>query len=302
MRVLVTGAAGYVGSGVVPALRAAGHEVRALLRPGAAGAPHLHGVAVAPGDVVSGAGLAAACAGCGAVVHLVGILRPGPGRTMEGVHVQGTRHVLDAARAAGAGRLVHLSAVGADAAGPTAYLRTKAQSEAAVAAAGLPFTILRPTVVFGAWEGGAASSAAGPRPPVRNLVSELGGLLRAAPVTPVFGDGLYPLQPLSLRNLADAVAGALVHPEAVGRTIEAGGPERLTYLEVLRRIAAAMGRPFRPVHVPVGLVRGVLPVLERLPGFPLSGDQLTMLLRGSTCDPEPFFRLFDLTPEAFAGR
>jgi NADH dehydrogenase len=209
---------------------------------------------------------------------------------MAGVHVQGVRNALGAAAHAGASRFVHISAVGADTHSPTAYLRTKGDAERCVAAAGLPYTIIRPTVVFG------------PGGPGRNLVAELGGILRVTPFMPVFGDGRYPMQPVSARNVAAGCARALTLPAAAGRTYEAGGPERLTYDEVLRRIAAAMGRPFRPLHVPLGLIRPLLPALQHLPGFPLTVDQLTMLLDGSVCDPGPFFEAFGLTPDPFDGR
>jgi len=290
MRVLVTGAAGYLGGAVVPALQAEGHEVRALVHHPSPVPQHLHGIDTAPGDVVIDLGLAAACAGCDAVVHLVGIIRESHGRTMERVHVRGTERILAAARLAGVRRMIYVSAVGARAHGQTPYQRTKAQAEQAVAASGIAHTIIRPTVIFG------------PGGPAKNLVTELGGILKAAPFALVVGDGRYLMQPVSARNVAQGCARALALPAAEGRIYEVGGPERLTYVEVLRRIAAAMGRPFRPLHVPVGLLRPLLPALERLPGFPLTADALTMLLEGSVCDAAPFFRAFGLTPDRFEGR
>jgi len=290
MRVLVTGAAGYLGGAVVPALQAEGHRVRALVRRTGDGPPHLRTVETATGDVVEGTGLDQAAAGSDAVVHLVGIIRESRGATMEGVHVQGTRNTLQAAAHAGVTRFVHVSAVGADPYGPTDYLRTKGEAERLLAASGLACTVIRPTVVFG------------PGGPGSNLVAELGGILRAAPLMPVFGDGRYLMQPVSARNVAAGCARALAVPATAGRTYEAGGPERLAYEEVLRRIAAAMGRPFRPLHVPLGLIRPLLPTLQRLPGFPLTVDQLTMLLAGSVCDAGPFFSDFGLTTDRFEGR
>jgi len=268
MRVLLTGAGGYIGGAVAPALRAAGHEVVPLPRPEA--------------DVVSGQGLAAACAGCEAAVHLAGALRGTPAQ-LHDLHARGTANLVTAARQAGLTRIVHVSAAGAAAGGATAYQRTKWEAEEAVRASGLGWTILRPTVVFG---------PGGPGP---NLVRQLAGVIRAAPLMPVFGDGRYLLQPLSSGNLAAGVVAALQAPP--GRTYAAGGPERLPYLEVLRRIAAALGRRFRPLRLPLGLVR----LLVRLPGFPLGPDELTMLLAGNTCDATAFFADFGLQPERFAG-
>ena len=288
MRVLVTGAAGYLGGAVVPALVTSGFLVRALVR----GTPpeHLRETEVVRGDVVTGAGVEAAAADCAAVVHLVGIIRERPGATMAGVHVEGTRRVLRAAQRAGARRFVHLSAVGADVRGPTAYQRSKGAAEALVTSSDLAWTVIRPTVVFG------------PGGPGDNLVRQLGGLLSAAPWVPVVGDGRYLLQPVAAPDVATLCARSLQSPATAGGIYEAGGPERLTYLEVLRRIAAASGRPLRPLHVPVGLIRPLLPLLEHVPGFPLTADQLTMLLRGNVCDAEPCWAAFGLTPQRFTGR
>lgn len=290
VRVLVTGASGYLGGAVVAALRAEGQEVRALVRRSVGLPAHLGGVETARGDAVSGEGLAEAARGCQAVIHLVGIIRESAGVTMERVHVGGTRNVLRAAEAAGVEHFVHVSAVGADAHGATPYQRSKGEAERLVAAAGMAHTIIRPTVVFG------------PGGPGHNLVSELGGILRRAPVMPVFGDGRYPMQPVSAANVATGCARALSRPAARGRTFEAGGPERLSYEEVLRRIASALHRPFRPVHVPLGVIRPALPLLEHLPGFPLTSDQLTMLLAGNACDPQPFLQAFAIRPDRFEGR
>jgi NADH dehydrogenase len=269
MRVLLVGASGYLGGAIRPALDAAGHEDRPLSRPGA--------------DIVTGAGLAAALEGCEAVVHLAGALR-GSGDFLEALHVRGTRNLVEASRAAGARRFVYVSAAGASPGGATAYQRTKARAEEAVRASDLEWTVLRPTVVFG---------PGGPGP---NLVRQLGGVLRAAPVMPVFGDGRYLLQPVSSGNLAEGVVAALAAPAR--RTYDVGGPERLPYVEVLRRIAAALGRPFRPVPFPVPLARA----LTRLPGFPLGPEELTMLLAGNTCEAGAFFRDFGIRAERFEGR
>jgi NADH dehydrogenase len=269
MRVLLAGATGYLGGAVRPVLEASGHEVRPLPRPAA--------------DVVTGRGLESACQGCDAVVSLVGALRGRP-EALEALHVTGTANLLRAAAAGGVRRFVHVGAAGAAADGATAYQRTKARAEDLVRASGLEWVILRPTVVFG---------PGGPGP---NMVRQLGGILRRAPRMPVFGDGRYVLQPVSSANVARGIAGALRCPP--GRSYDVGGPERLSYLEVLRRIAAAQGRVLRPVFLPLPLVT----VLVRLPGFPLGPDELTMLLDGNTADGSAFFRDFAVEPERFSGR
>ncbi len=286
MRALVTGAGGYLGGAVVPGLRAEGIDVRALVhrsRPA-----HLRGVACVEGDVVGGDGLEAACQGCDGVVHLVGALRAPSDAAFHAIHAVAAQRVAEAARRAGARRFVLVSAAGVGPQG-TAYQRSKWQGEQAVAAAGLDHTILRPCPVFG------------PGGPGTNLVRELGGMLRA-PLMPVIGDGRYLLQPVASGDVALGVARALQRPVAVGRTYPVGGPEALTYLEVLRRIAAAQGRPLRTVSLPVGWMRAAMPVLQRLPGFPLTVDQLRMLLAGSTADPSAFCADLGIELQPFAGR
>ena len=286
VRVLVTGAAGYIGGAVVPQLQAEGIQVRALVhrsRPA-----HLQGVECVSGDVVGGDGLASACAGCDGVVHLVGVLRAPSEAAFLAVHARAAHRVADAARQAGAHRFILVSAAGVGPQG-TPYQRSKWQGEQAVAAAGLDHTILRPCPVFG---------PGGPGP---NLVRELGALLRG-PLVPVVGDGRYLLQPVASGDLALGVARALQRPVASGRTYPLGGPEALTYLEVLRRIAAAQGRPLRTVSLPVGWMRALVPVFQRLPGFPLTADQLQMLLAGSTADSSAFCADLGVTLQPFAGR
>lgn len=282
MRVLVTGASGYLGGALGPAVTAAGDTYRGLVR----GAPA--GTATVSGDVVTGRGLEAACDGCEGVIHLVGALHATP-TDLEALHVHGTENLLRAAERAGVRHVVYVSACGARLDG-TPYQRSKAQAEQAVRSAPLTHTILRPTVVFG---------PGGPGP---SFVRQLAGILRASPVMPIFGDGRYLLQPVASTNVADGCVRSLTTPSARNRTYEVGGPERLPYLEVLARIAAAHGRAFRPLPIPLGLVRAGLPLLQRLPGFPLHSEELTMLVEGNVCDAESYFLDLGLQPVAFQGR
>ena len=282
MRVLVTGASGYLGGAVVPAVASAGHGPRALSR------RTVRGDESFVGDVLTGQGLDAACDGCEAVIHLVGALRGTP-EALEALHVGGTERLLRAAERAGVGHFVYVSACGARNDG-TPYQRTKAGAEAAVRSAHLAYTVLRPTVVFG---------PGGPGP---SFVRQLAGILRKSPVMPVFGDGRYLLQPVASKNVAEGCVRALLTPAARNRTYDVGGPERLPYIQVLARIASAHGRVLRSVHVPVGLVRAGLPLLERVPGFPLSRDELAMLLEGNICDAGAYFSELGLDPIAFDGR
>ncbi len=289
-RVFVTGGTGFVGRAVVQALARHGHQVRCLVRPGSGGRlDALSAVEPVTGDVLDSTGLASLVAGCEAVVHLVGIIREHPGRgiTFERLHVDATRNVLAAAAAAGARRYVHMSALGTRADARARYHRTKWAAEQAVRESGLAWTIVRPSIIYGRGDG---------------FVTMLARLVRWLPVVPVIGSGTSRLQPVPVEQVAEAFARAVVMPEAEKQTYEAGGPDRVTMPELLRLIASALGRPgVRTIHVPLGLVRPLAGALHRLPGFPVTPDQLLMLEEDNVCDPRPFFSAFGLAPVPLAA-
>ncbi len=276
-RVVLTGATGFIGTHVLAALLERGYQVVAVARSWPT-APPPRGVIHVAADV-SGDGWLAWCEGCWALIHLVGIIREVPlaGVTFDRVHRLATARVVTACTELGIRRLVHMSALGARPDAPTAYHRTKAQGEEMVRSSGLAWTIVRPSVVFGPGDG---------------FTTTLFESLRRFPVFPIFGDGSYRLQPIAVSEVAEVLAGALDEPRSEGRVIELGGPEALTYNEVLRRLVAAVGRrPIMP-HLPLSLSRLVVRLLERFPKSPITSDQLAMLLEGSTCDTTASRELF----------
>lgn len=274
--ILVTGAGGFVGRHVVRELTGAGERVRALVR-STKGADALAGAdcELAVGDVTDPASVAAAAEGCDAVVHLVAIIHGRPA-AFERVIADGTATVVDAARTAGVGRLVHMSAlgVGEHTKDTVPYYRAKWQAEQAVAGSGLPHAILRPSFVFGT-DGGA--------------LPRFLRIARLAPVTPIVGPGTQRLQPIWVEDLARAVRLALVHDGGFGQKPPAGGPELLFELggpdvvdwnELWARLKQALGARRPSAHLPPWLLRPQAFLLERLPNPPLTRDQLTMLALG----------------------
>ncbi|HEX9638071.1 MAG TPA: complex I NDUFA9 subunit family protein [Acidobacteriota bacterium] len=297
MLVLVTGATGYVGHGVLAALGRAGHAARCLVRRGSEGklrTCYPQQIELACGDVLEPATLKQALAGCAAAIHLVGIIREFPGRgvTFERLHVEATRNLVEACKAAEVKRLLHMSALGARPGGASEYQRTKHRAEEIVRASGLDWTIFRPSVVYGYGDGHA------------NFLDQLHGLMTIGgvipvPVVPVIGSGRSPLQPVHLSQLSAGFARALTVPESVHQTYDVAGPEPIAYGEILRAVGRHTRRYPWHLHVPLALMKPLVRVLQRLPLFPLTSDQLVMLEEGNVGDPKPFMEAFKLTPIGF---
>ncbi len=274
MTVLVTGGTGFVGPHVVHALRARETPVRALVRDPARGSRlAAWGAELAVGDVTDPASLRAACEGAEAVVHLVAIIRGRPA-DFERVMAQGTRNVVAAAEEAGVRRFVLASALGLDERSKNAvpYFASKWEMERAVRESGLEHVILRPSFVFGR-DGGVLPTF------VR--------LARFAPVTPIIGPGTQRLQPIWIENLADYYALSLSEKAATNRTFELGGPDAVSWNEFWERLKRVLGVRRPSLHVPFAAMRVQAAMIERLPGSPVSRDQLTMLELGDNVVTDP---------------
>lgn len=263
--ILVTGAGGFVGGHVVRALTGAGERVRALVR-GSAGAARLEDVdcEIARGDVTDAASLRSAVEGCTAVVHLVAILVGKPA-DFDRVMTQGTTSLLGAAGDAGVARFVQMSALGTSeqTKDSVPYYRAKWATEEAVRASGLGHAILRPSFVF-AGDGGA--------------LPQLARIARLAPITPVIGSGGQLVQPIWAADLARAVTLAVRSADDL--LVELGGPDIVDWNELWSRLKATLGTRRPALHLPLRLMRGAALALERLPGRPLTRDQLRMLELG----------------------
>ena len=268
MLIAVTGASGFVGRHITALLARRGHQVRALVRrDGRGGAAAALPAERTPGDLADPAALAAFTRGADVIIHLVGIIVEAGAATFEAVHVEGTRRLLTAARAAGVRRFVHMSAVGTrDEPGATRYHRTKWRAEELVRSSGLSHAIFRPSIISGPES-----------PPIRTLAR----LHRWSPLVPVFGDGRFPMQPVWIEDVALAFALAAERP-TLGGVFELGGPASLTYEEFVRAIGRAAGHPRPLVHVPLAVARAAAAALGVMgPLAPLTRDQLQMLVEGS---------------------
>jgi uncharacterized protein YbjT (DUF2867 family) len=280
--ILVNGGTGFVGPHVVHALRARELPVRVLVRDPRRGSRAVTwGAELVEGDVTEPASLHDAMDGVDVVVHLVAIIK-GSRDDFERVMSQGTRNVVTAAKSAGVRRIVLASALGVDERTKDAvpYFAAKWEMERAVRESGIDHVILRPSFVFGR-DGGVLPTF------VR--------VARFAPVTPIIGSGTRRLQPVWIDDIAEYYTRAVDEPAAVNRTFEIGGPDVATWNELWDRLKRVLGARRPTVHLPVGLMRAQALLTERLPGAPVTRDQLTMLELGdnvvTSTDAVDTFRL-----------
>jgi len=264
VKILVTGANGFIGPKVVHALRAQGRDVRALVRrPERATYLGGLGAEVVAGDVTDQVSLLSAIKGCTHVVHLVAIIQGRPEQFHE-VMTIGTQNLIGAAKAEGVERFVLMSALGTSetAAQTVPYFAAKLAEERDVAASGLEYTTFRPSFVFGR-DGGALPTF------IRQV--------KLSPVVTVIGSGLQRSQPIWVEDVAAIFAKSVDLPEAANRTFELGGPDTVDWNGLYTTIAKVLGKRRKLVHVPIGLARSGARLTERLPGAPLSVDQVSMI-------------------------
>jgi uncharacterized protein YbjT (DUF2867 family) len=289
MKVFLTGTTGFVGRYMLKRLLAEGHAVRALVRdPQKAAELSRAGVELVSGDVVEGTGIEQGIEGCDAVIHLVGIIVEKGGNTFERVHHLGTRNMVRAARQAGVRRYVQMSALGVRADGPAAYQVTKWKGEEEVRRSGIPYCILRPSVIFGEGDG---------------FVTQMMETMRSAPLfRPVPGDGKPKFRPIFVEDVTACFVRALTAEAATNQTIELGGADELTLNDVLAEIARCAGVRKPAIHIPMPLMfAGAVVAQAVLKNPPVTVDQLRMLREGSTCDVGPMVRILGVNPRGFKG-
>jgi NADH dehydrogenase len=270
MRIFLAGGTGFVGSHLRCSLMENGHKLRLLTH-------HRHpcdepDVEQVFGDATRPETYASALGGCDAVINLIGIIREFPARgvTFERLHVEATRTLVRAARAAGVPRFLQMSALGAAPDGATPYHRTKYRAEEEVRASGLQWTIFRPSVIFG---------------PRDAFINRLAGFVKSLPVVPMFGDGGYRMQPIDAGDVARCFTMALAMPETAGHTYELCGRDRIAYRDLIDTIGRAVGRKrVRKAAIPIPLALWGARLLQRFSFFPVTADQIRMLREGSVCD------------------
>ena len=288
MLVLVTGATGFLGRRVVPELLARRHQVRCLVHsPGRERLFDHREVEIHYGSVLNPESPGPAMHGVQSVVHLVGIIRTGRGSSFDRVHRQGTAIVAEAAKEAGAREIIYVSAMGATSDPKYPYLHSKRQAELHVTSSGMDYTILRPSVIFGEGD---------------EFMTALAGLVRLGPVVPVIGSGRNRMQPVAVEDVARCIAASVGNSLVKGRTINLGGPHRLSYNDLLEEVALAMGRRLRLVHIPTALAWPAVALLQNvLPRPPVTTAQLRMLGIRNVAEGPDMEQAFGFTPKPLRG-
>ncbi len=285
MRLFISGGTGFVGGHLCRELRARGHRLRLLVHSSRPAADS--DIEYVPGDVTDARSCEEGARGCDAVINLVGIIREFPGRgvTFSRMHVEATANMLAAARQNGIGRYLQMSSLGSRPGAVSGYHRSKYAAEELVTASGLEYTIFRPSIIFG---------------PGDAFVTMLAGYIRSLSLVPVVGDGTYRLQPIAAWDVARCFALALDMPATAGRVFTLCGRDRLTYLELVDAIGRALGKSsVLKIKNPLSLMKLVTPLLEGFSFFPLTSDQITMLLEESICDGT-WQETFGFEPAGFA--
>ncbi len=297
MQVAVIGGTGFVGSYVVESLHSAGHAVSLLVRPGSEGkVPGDGDRRIVSGDLGDDSAIGEVLRGSGAVIYLVGILRADPARgvTFKDSQFEGVVRVARAATAQGIRRFLLMSANGVEAEA-TPYQRTKRNAERHVIEGGFDVTVFRPSVIFGA-----------PRGRMEFATQLYEDLVRPPLPAVAFYSGWIPpgnpvmMSPVHARDVAGAFVAALADPATIGQTYCLGGPEALSFAEMLGRIAASAGKRKLIMPMPIPLMRVAATIFDRFSFFPVTRDQLTMLEQNNVCEADELSGLIGRAATAFS--
>ena len=297
MRVAIIGGTGFVGSYIVDELLEQRHEVSLLVRQGSEYKVRQSGsVRVVTGSIDSATSIGDLVAGCDAVIYCVGILRefPRKGITFETTQFDGVASTIDAAQKNGVRRFLLMSANGVKNPG-TRYQETKKRAEDLVLASDLDATIFRPSVIFGDPRGQMEFATQLFRDMVEKPIPAVGFFSGLNPAS-----GAVLMSPVHVEDVARAFVNSLTDDSTVGDIYNLGGPDILSWTEIIRRIAATTGRKKWIIPVPISLMKLAATLFDWLPFFPVTRDQLTMLAEGNTAEPDVIESLIGKSPAPFS--
>jgi uncharacterized protein YbjT (DUF2867 family) len=297
MKVTIFGGSGYVGSYLIDELLEKGHHPVLLIRPESRHKEDLRqDCTLIDGDIADPQAVRAALSGADAVIYNIGILRefPAKGITYQALHFEGARRAMEIAEDSGVRRFLLMSANGVKADG-TGYQRTKYLAEQHLKTTSLQWTVFRPSVLFG-----------DPRGRMEFATQLYRDIIRSPLPAPLFYDGLLPfnagmfrMSPVHVRDVATVFVKALDMPETAGQIYELCGPDALPWRDILQIIAAAAGTTKIALPAPAMLLKVLAAALDQYAFFPITRDQLSMLMEGNTCSGQDVFQTFGLQPVPF---
>ena len=294
MKVAVFGGTGFVGQYVIDELLNQSHDVKALVRIGSESKlGSISKIESVFGNVSSPESIEETLSGCDAAIYLIGIIRqfPGKGIAFEDLHFQSVKRVIHNAETLGVKRFILMSANGVDPNG-TKYQSTKWLAEQVLKGSTLDWTIFRPSFIFGDPKGKI------------EFCTQLRDDMLSLPIpAPLFHRGLIPknagefkMSPIHVKNVATFFVNSLANESTFGQTYELGGPENFTWKQLIKQIATGSGKTKWTMPAPVFPIKFVAGALDRFSFFPITKDQLTMLLEGNTCDSKELFEEFKIDP------
>jgi uncharacterized protein YbjT (DUF2867 family) len=289
--ILITGGTGFIGKALIRKLTELDYPIRTLIRPSprSPGLPTGVSVDVAVSSLADERSLRAAMVGIDTIYHLASSERSGTRSSLMENEIQGTRSILQAAQDASVKRIFYVSHLGSDRASAYPVLKAKAIAEEFIRRSGLEYTILRSSVVFGPNDG---------------LTTGIARLLYAIPwVFLVPGNGEVLLQPVWVEDLVDCLTWALQETDVNNRTIEIGGPEYLSFQQIVSLVMQATGVHRSVVNIFPPYLRGFTVLLESIfPGFPTTVYWLDYLAANRTTSLDTIPRVFGLMPSRMSHR
>lgn len=288
MRIFITGATGFVGREICRQLLSDGHSLTILARSKSRIPYFLENERVKfhIGDVTVAASLEGALKDHDAVIHLVGIIREIPEKniTFKRLHLDATNNIIKVAINAEVFRFLHMSALGVGPKAKGAYFETKWLAEESLRASGLHSTIFRPSLIYGAGD------------KFTNMIADM---IRKFRIFPLFDGGMNRMQPIAVEDVAMGFSMALMVGNSIGRIYEVGGPETLRFKEIVKIIGQAIGiNPLTPA-IPVKFIKPIVKRLETMKWFPITTNQLEMLLTDNITASKMLTTDLGITPVDF---
>ena len=299
MKVAVFGGTGFVGSYFIDELIASDHIPRVLVRSGseeklmqADKCEPVHG------DISDKIAIGDTLAGTEAAIYNIGIIKQFPrnGITYEDLQFDGARNCMDQCKELGIDRFILMSANGVRPDG-TGYQKTKWLAEQYLMNTDLKWTIFRPSLIFGDPRGSN-------RPEFCTQLKK--DLIRLPIPAPLFHDGIVPvdagrfsMSPIHVKDVASIFVGSLASEDTASKIFELGGPHTLGWKEIIKTVAKGSGKNKWTIPAPAIFIRSIAALFDRFSWFPITRDQLTMLMEGNTCEPSELFTKFEVVPKTF---